>query len=351
MKKAWYRNRWITAALHIAFWVLFFVLPYLLQPSFQEKGHHREQARDAFTYFNLAKCVFWIGLFYFNIYVLLPQLVYGKKYVLYFFSLLAAFIFLSFLEMSFFTFTEHAGRFNAAAFLTFNLFPFLFIVVSGNAYRMYIDKIQEENRTKEREAENLKSELSFLRSQISPHFMFNVLNNIVALARKKSDLVEPSLIRLSHLMRYFLYESNAEKVPLRKEVEYLENYIALQQQRFGNTVSIHLSTSGVDNSYEIEPMLLIPFVENAFKHGVLQNGAIDITLNVKDDLLHFSVVNPYDEKATGVKDDTSGIGLANVKRRLELLYGKRHVLLVSHRDGQFKVTLELKLHECSDVLQ
>src|SRR5205085_7019396 len=112
----------------------------------------------------------------------------------------------------------------------------------------------------------LKSELSFLRSQISPHFMFNVINNIVALARKKSDLVEPSLIQLSQLMRYFLYDSNAEKVPLEKEVKYLENYIALQQQRIGNNI-IKLNISGVHGGYEIEPMLLIPFVENAFKHG------------------------------------------------------------------------------------
>jgi two-component system LytT family sensor kinase len=344
MKPSWYRNRWVTIALHIAFWILFFVLPYLLQPSFQDKGRHREPARAAFNYFNLFKCIFWIGLFYFNIYFLLPRFVYKKKYVLYFLSLLLALVFLSILEISFFSLTERRGHFDAAAFLTFNLFPFLFIVVSGSAYRMYLDKIKEENRANERKAENLRSELSFLRSQISPHFMFNVINNIVSLARKRSDLVEPSLIRLSQLMRYFLYESNAGKVPLEKEVEYLENYIALQQQRFGNTIVINLNIGGINSGYEIEPMLLIPFVENAFKHGVLQNGSLDITLSVKDDLLHFEVANPYNEKATGIKDNTPGIGLANVKRRLDLLYGKHHVLLIRRNDGQFKVTLELKLH-------
>jgi two-component system LytT family sensor kinase len=344
MKQPWYRNRWITVTLHIAFWILFFVLPYLLQPSFQnDKRRYHEEAREAFTYFNLLKCFFWICLFYFNIYFLLPKFVYKKRYLVYFLSLFLALVFLSFVEICFFSLTEHTGHFNLSAFLTFNFFPFLFIVVSGSAYRMYLDKMQEENRIKEKEAETLKSELSFLRSQISPHFMFNVINNIVALARKKSDLVEPSLIQLSQLMRYFLYDSNAEKVPLEKEVEYLENYIALQQQRFGNN-SIKLNISGVHSGYEIEPMLLIPFVENAFKHGALQNGSIDITLSVKEDRLYFTVVNPYKERHDEIKDETSGIGLANVRRRLNLLYEKRHVLQITNQDNQFTVSLELKLH-------
>jgi sensor histidine kinase YesM len=226
----------------------------------------------------------------------------------------------------------------------FNLPVFVFIIITSAAFRLIRDRVEENQRNKEREAENLKSELSFLRSQISPHFMFNVINNIVALARKKSDLVEPSLIKLSSLMRYFLYESNAEKVPLDKEVEYLESYISLQQQRFGKNVSIHLEASNIDGNYEIEPMLLIPFVENAFKHGALYKGSTIIKLHVKEGQLQFSVSNPYDEMSNEIKDETSGIGLVNVQRRLNLLYNKRHCLLIAKKDGQFLVSLELKLH-------
>lgn len=226
----------------------------------------------------------------------------------------------------------------------YNLFPFLFIAASGSAYRMFLDKIDEENKNREKEAENLKSELSFLRSQISPHFMFNVINNIVALSRKKSDLVEPSLIKLSSLLRYFLYESNAERVPLEKEVEYLESYISLQKQRFGNNLVVNMDVNDIDGHYEIEPMLLIPFVENAFKHGGMYAGEINIKLTVSAGLLYYFVSNAYRDEPEHIKDETSGIGLANVRRRLDLLYPKRHKLFIEKKDGRFFVTLELKLH-------
>jgi two-component system LytT family sensor kinase len=344
MKKGWYRNKWVTPALHAAFWILFFVLPYLLQPSFRHDHHQpREVPREAFTSFNLVKCFFWMCLFYFNIYVLLPRFVSTKKYFLYFFSLFLCLIFLSLVEIAFFSISEDAGHFNLYGFITFNLFPFLFIIVAGSAYRLFVDRINEEKHSKEREAEHLKSELSFLRSQISPHFMFNVINNIVALARKKSDLVEPSLIQLSQIMRYFLYESNADKVPLEKEVEYLRNYISLQQQRFGTSLKVNFQASGIAGANEIEPMLLIPFVENAFKHSDLKNGSIDIDLKVENNRLRFCVENPFLE-TDEMKDEVSGIGLVNVQRRLNLLYGKDHVLDIAKAEGKFKIRLDLKLH-------
>lgn len=346
MTKPWYKNKWVSVALHAAFWILFFLVPYLLQPSFQQRNHTEKPVHSETRsfYFNLLKCFFWMALFYVNAYIFVPKFFYRRKYFYHILSLLGVLVLLSLFEFSFFKINGDTRQFRLAAFLMFNFFPFLFIVASGTAYRMFLDKVNEENKNKEKEAENLKSELSFLRSQISPHFMFNVINNIVALARKKSDLVEPSLIKLSSLMRYFLYESNAEKVPLEKEVEYLESYIALQQQRFGKNVFINLDANAIDGNYEIEPMLLIPFVENAFKHGALQKGSTDVRLSVKDGLLHFSVANPYSEMSEEIKDETSGIGLANVQRRLNLLYDKRHSLLIAKKNGVFLVSLELKLH-------
>src|SRR5262249_40157374 len=150
--------------------------------------------------------------------------------------------------------------------------------------------------------------------QVNPHFMFNVLNNMVALARKKSDLLEPSLIKLSSLLRYMLYETDEQKVPLEKEVEYLRSYIDLQQQRFGSLVKINVDVHAPDKHYEIEPMLLIPFVENAFKHGtgIIDSPQIDIELSAENDTLKFLVSNKYNEGVEETKDNSSGIGLSNV---------------------------------------
>ena len=149
----------------------------------------------------------------------------------------------------------------------------------------------------EKETENLKTELSFLRSQVSPHFMFNVLNNMVALARKQSDALEPSLIKLSSLLRYMLYETDEEKVLVEREIEYLNNYIDLQKQRFGKNIRITTSFDEREKGYTIEPMLLIPFVENAFKHGtgIITDACIDIHLLVHNGKLVFTVRNRYND--------------------------------------------------------
>jgi LytS/YehU family sensor histidine kinase len=268
-----------------------------------------------------------------------------KKYGYYALSLISALLVLSLFEIIFFSFNEgHGPSFTINGFLLFNFSPLVMILAGSTAYRMIGDRATEESREKEKTAENLKSELSFLRSQISPHFMFNVINNIVALARKKSDLVEPSLIKLSSLMRYFLYEHDNDRVSLKKEIEYLQTYIDLQQQRFGSHLAVVTDFSKIDGEYEIEPMLLIPFVENAFKHGIHNDGRIDIRLQAVKGVLHFTVKNNYDEDGNSVKDDASGIGLANVRRRLKLLYEKRHLLLISTHGGHFKVSLELKLN-------
>jgi len=219
-------------------------------------------------------------------------------------------------------------------------------LAASTAFQLIRDKMEANRLLKEKENENLKTELSFLRSQVSPHFMFNVLNNMVALARKKSDILEPSLIKLSSLMRYMLYEADEEKVPLEKETEYLQSYIDLQQQRFGKNLSVCFTVENADNHYDIEPMLLIPFVENAFKHGtgMVENAEIDIELRAKNNLLQFSVRNKYDPASLEIKDKTSGIGMSNVRRRLNLLYGGKHSLLITNNDGWFMVSLQLNFH-------
>jgi two-component system LytT family sensor kinase len=347
MATPWYKRKWGIVLLHTAVWVLIYMLPFLLQRSVQNTKHEQAATdRNWFIYLTISTDILWIILFYLNAFVLIPKLIYRKKYLFYFLvQLIILSVFVTF-HWLFFTFVTEQHQFSLSGFLLFNTFPFAFILACSTAYRMVQDRIEAERLLKERENENLKTELSFLRSQVSPHFMFNVLNNMVSLARKKSDLLEPSLIKLSSLMRYMLYETDEQKVPLQKEVEYLQSYIDLQQQRFGKKLTVKVDIDIHDCCYEIEPMLLIPFIENAFKHGtgMIEEPMISVQLKADDGVLQLTVQNKFNCKTAEIKDKASGIGLTNVKRRLNLLYGKNHSLQVSDKNGWFVTSLQLKLH-------
>ncbi|MDO9373440.1 MAG: histidine kinase [Bacteroidota bacterium] len=349
MNKTWYAKKWLTVLIHSAAWVLLFSLPYLLRPSYNADAPPKpDQDEHDRINFILARIndVILVGFFYLNALVLIPSLMYRKKYAAYTGAILACFavvLFSGFLLRLNFGPTDAHFTFRKQLF--FSTFIFIFILACSSAYKTIRDKILSDNLAKEKENEFLKTELSLLRSQVSPHFMFNVLNNMVALARKQSDQLEPSLIKLSSLMRYMLYETGEEKVSLEKETEYLQSYIDLQRQRFGKKVAINVNLCPGDRPYDIEPMLLIPFVENAFKHGtgLIEDAAIDIELKGEQDKLYFTVRNKYNPASSEIKDKASGIGLANVQRRLELLYHHHHELLITRNDCCFTVSLKINL--------
>lgn len=337
----------VSVLLHILFWLVLFSLPSLFRPREDNnvQQHHQAEA-TGFFYQYIINCFTWVGLFYFNSYVLMPVLVYRKRYLKYILSFIPVFgvLFLvNQISLHFLLPKQHLGF---GLFVFFYFFPCIFILACSIAFTMFRDKLQSDRLASEKERENLKTELAFLRSQVSPHFMFNVLNNMVSLARKKSDQLEPSLFKLSSLLRYMLYETDEEQVLLEREIEYLQSYIDLQLQRFGSKVKVNLMMEDYDRNCFIEPMLLIPFVENAFKHGTgfRQNSEINIELKAKDNLLQFIVSNYYDNSIVQVKDKTSGIGLQNVKRRLNLLYKNHHTLSIEQKDNYFTVNLQLNLH-------
>jgi hypothetical protein len=228
----------------------------------------------------------------------------------------------------------------------FPIAMYLFIIGISFSYRLISDHNIEEKKRKEQETETLKTELDFLRSQISPHFMFNVLNALVAMARKKSDLMEPSLIQLSTLMRYVLQESNYNRIPLSRELEYLQNYIELQSLRFGDDLNLRLEISSDTEGFEIEPMLLIPFVENAFKHGMGTGTETQLLIRLLIDRglskLIFRVENEI-SPLNDSKDASSGIGLKNVSRRLELLYKDKYHLQTMIVNNVFIANLTIEL--------
>lgn len=239
------------------------------------------------------------------------------------------------------------------------LIALVLVTAISTGYGLLNYVVTQEKQQQEKQKERLQSELSFLRSQISPHFIFNILNSIVYLIRTKSDAAEPVTLKLSELMRYMLYESENAQIPLEKEVSYLENYIELQKVRFEEDVNIQFRISDLgfrqvqpeipnpkSQIAMIEPMLLIPFVENAFKHGVgmVIDPTIDIDLKISENALSFSVKNKIAPETAIEKDSSSGIGLKNVQRRLELLYPNAHELIIKKENGWFEVTLNLSFN-------
>jgi len=339
MSTRWYRSKVVVVFFHILAWLVLFSLPTLF---------HREPDQQHVNWkvmISLRTLIFdscCILFFYFNSEFLLPRFLNRKKiglYILFIILLFAVFIGV----INIFPRPGEKPGFHREYF--FAIFPYLFIWAMSTVYWFITDKIRTEQLMKERENENLKTELSFLRSQVSPHFLFNVLNNMVAMARLKSDQLEPSLIRLSGLMRYMLYESDEASVTLLRETEYVNSYIELQKIRYAKSLNIRLDMDPGDNQL-IEPMLLIPFIENAFKHGTgaINDPVIDISLKISEGLIDFRVKNKYDPESVEIRDRTSGIGLTNVKRRLNLLYDQKHILTINKEDGWFTVSLQIKLH-------
>ena len=345
MSQVWYKKKWVIVLLHVAAWVLLFSLPYLLRPSINESRPAGQRPEPAALHLRYAiNNLIYVGFFYLNALWLIPHFIYKRRYKQWAAIILASYVIILFITwLNTLLLHLQGPKFNFSGHILFNFFFFLFFLAGSTAFRMIKDRARADRIGREKENENLKTELSLLRSQASPHFMFNVLNNMVALARKKSDLLEPSLLKFSSLMRYMLYEADEEKVPLEKEIEYLQSYIDLQQQRFGKNLQVLVELQKPNDNYEIEPMLLIPFVENAFKHGtgLIEGAMIKIKLRVKNNKLDFNVQNKYDPSSTETKDKTSGIGLANVKRRLNLLYGNKHSLLIAQKDNWFTVSLQL----------
>ncbi len=290
----------------------------------------------------------FIPLFFFNTEWLIPKVLDKRgvgSYVISLFVMIAVVTLLHML-MKEWILPEDLHHKHKSVYRT--LIPVMFITAVSTGYGFITYLLDQEKRRREEKQERLQSELAFLRSQISPHFIFNILNSLVYLIRSRSELAEAVTIKLSELMRYMLYESADAQVPLDKEADYLTNYIELQQLRFGEDVEIRFNKTGQTHGQIIEPMLMIPFVENAFKHGVgyVREPLIDISLSYDERDLVFIVKNKIAPDMPEDKDNSSGIGLRNVRRRLELLYPHSHQLTLQKDDQWFVAELRLRFgHE------
>ncbi len=203
---------------------------------------------------------------------------------------------------------------------------------------------QSQRKLKEAENEQLYSELKYLQSQIHPHFFFNTLNNLYGLALAKSDATPELILKLSDLMRYMLYETNVSTVPLVKETQHIQNYIELEKIRYKNGFDIFFKQRGDITKTNVAPLLLLPFVENAFKHGFsesMEDAWISIDLDVKENILFFKVENSFPVNNSEKPEIEKGLGLKNVRRRLDLLYLNNYELTLTKTDHLYSVHLAI----------
>jgi two-component system, LytTR family, sensor kinase len=290
-----------------------------------------------------------IGLFYLNYLYLIPKFLDKKKYRYYALSLAIAIIVFGLTKYGVGLYyktivLQHEsgkpisfGSYFISAALTSIFFLFL-----STALKFSVDWFLNERIQRDLENQRLTAELAFLKSQINPHFLFNSLNSIYSLAYQKSDTTPEAILKLSEIMRYMLYESNDNKVDLAKELQYLQNYIDLQKIRFGNKAFVDFKITGEVGNQKIVPLLLIAFIENAFKHGVANDPSSPICLRINLDgtKLHFYMEN---KKHMLNRDTEGGIGLNNVKRRLDLLYSGKYTLTIQDEPNTYTCELSLVL--------
>jgi len=233
-----------------------------------------------------------------------------------------------------------------------NIIPHFFLVVAGTAVRLLIDFIRMQTKMAELAKEKAQAELSFLKSQINPHFLFNTLNTIYFQISKENTEARDTLHKFSEMLRYQVYELNGSPISLEKEVQFLEDYIALQKLRKDDNYRINFDHDDNLAGLSIEPLLLVPLVENAFKHISHyrdQENYIEIKLKRDGSNFYFSVVNSKEAVNEKVHKH-GGIGLANIRRRLELVYPGKHKLETSDSAGSYRISLEIILNDKYDKM-
>lgn len=287
---------------------------------------------------------------YLTNYLLIPKLLYKKKYLL--FILLYVITVFSFSLLKMYLEGQLLNRpdlFNLRDRFKVrfydNVIPHFLLVSTGAAIKLLLDYAKAQKRLSEVYKEKAAAELDFLRSQINPHFLFNSLNAIYFLIDKQNTEARQTLLQFSDLLRYQLYDCSEPTIGIEKEVAYLQDYIRLQQLRKDQQYEVTLNVGQEVNGFQIPPLLLIPFVENAFKHishHAHAKNYVQVSMNRSNGLFRFAVENSRDAQQP-TTEPQGGIGLHNVQRRLELLYPGKYELQIDRNDSTFKVALNLQL--------
>jgi LytS/YehU family sensor histidine kinase len=289
-------------------------------------------------------------LVYITNYLLIPKLLYKKKYVWFTIIFVLMIFGSSIIKMNILgRILDYPALYNWSSDikqrLYDNVLPHFFLVIAGAAAKLMMDYGRLQKRLAEAAKEKAEAELNSLKSQMNPHFLFNSLNSVYFLIHKDNTDARGALHKFSEMLRYQLYEMNGEKIPVEKELTYLKDYVSLQQLRKDENYSVQFNCAPDIKEFSIEPLLLIPFVENAFKHishHSDHSNFVRMNISRSNGSLLFSVENSR-EPAQVNNEKSGGIGLANVKRRLELLYPGRHELKIEQTDKIFSVKLNLRV--------
>ena len=338
--------------IHIVSWLVLYVLVSLLVGN--TFGNRQAFVRHIVLFIVI------IPVFYINLKLLMPNLLEKRRYLLYGLSVLAlaivATLFARNLEIAFIENGIIESNFRADRVgerhrrhvhgrFILNAIIILITLFVSTVVRNTIQRQKKEQELLLLQNQALEAESKFLKSQINPHFLFNALNNIYALTQLKSDKAPESVHKLSDILRYVIYDSDVERVPLNKEIQYLKSFIELNLLK-DDTINVKYSLPNVNGGLKIAPMLLIPFIENAFKHSYIENtanGWIKMDLKVEEDNLVFSIENSL-PTGTQRKDELGGVGLANIKKRLALIYKGKYLLHIKET-GTYKVELKIDLNE------
>lgn len=329
---------------HVLFWCFFGAAWYYLR-------YQDYSSANTALLITLVKVVDLALMVYIANYVLIPAFLYRKKPVV-FACLLLAMILLSSASKMYIigTILHNPALYHFTGQLKEriydNVLPHIFLVIAGMAFKLLIDYNKAQKHLLQAAKEKAEAELNFLKAQINPHFLFNSLNAVYFLIDKNNTQARTALHKFSEMLRYQLYEAKDEKISIEKEIQYLQDYIGLQTLRSENC-AVKLDVEPAVAGFSIEPFLLLPFVENSFKHlSHFSNGKknqVAVSLEKKNGTIDFCVRNTTETKiATGMQN---GIGLLNVKRRLELLYPEKHQLIVQSKDDWFSVRLQLKIEQ------
>lgn len=329
--------------LHVVVWTSLLVMFMFISSGGKTPTH---SSLVIFVYFGVVN----IAVFYTNYLLILPTFLNRKRYVWCSIAIILLVIISTFIKCGLayyfhnIVLVRNEGKYVMEFWEYFSsaFFVSCFFVFLSTILKFIIDWFLNEKIKTNLENEKLISELAFLKSQINPHFLFNSLNNIYSLAYQKSEKTPEAVMKLSEIMRYMLYESNEATVNLDDEIRYVKNYIELQKLRFKDNAYIKFEIDGDTHDKKITPLVLISFVENAFKHGVAsdKDNPITIVLNTTAKKLFFQVVN---KKSNQNKDETGGIGLQNVKRRLDLLYKGNYRLHIEDNEVIYNCELYLDL--------
>ena len=293
-------------------------------------------------------------LVYVNIYVLFPRFILKKnyaKYLLSFLLVLCVFYIIR-TELIYWLINENVWPESDSPQKAYSFNHVLVVFLTGiydvalvTTIKLTADWIFERKRTEQLQKIQLRTELNFLKTQIQPHFFFNTLNNLYALSIEKSDKAPEMILKLSEIMQYVLYDAKEPKIRLLKEINYIHNYLELEELRFGHSVKYNLDIVGNIDDVFVPPLLFLPFIENCFKHGTKENDHLKVEINfekIKEQLI-FSVKNNFNKNSETIPNSKHGIGIINVKRRLKLLYNENYKLKTNIFEEEFKVNLKIPI--------